>query len=31
VSDRYVYDRVRGREDGERKLRPWERLKMQLR
>ena len=31
VSDRYVYDRVRGREDGQRKLRPWERLKMQLR
>jgi hypothetical protein len=31
VSDRYVYDRVRGREDGERKIPIWERLKMQSR
>lgn len=31
VSDRYVYDRVRGREDGQRKIPIWERLKMQSR
>jgi len=30
VSDRYVYDRVRGREDGQRKPRPWEKLKAAL-
>ena len=30
VSDRYVYDRVRGREDGQRKPRPWEKLKAVL-
>lgn len=30
VSDRYVYDRVRGREDGQRKPHPWEKLKAAL-
>lgn len=30
VSDRYVYDRVRGREDGERRPRPWDRIKAAL-
>jgi hypothetical protein len=31
VSDRYVYDRVKGREDGQRKVPIWERVKMQFR
>lgn len=31
VSDRYVYDRVRGREDAQRKIPIWERLKLQSR
>src|SRR3954471_14466867 len=31
VSDRYLYDRVKGREDEQKKLRPWDRLKTQLR
>lgn len=31
VSDRYVYDRVKGREDEQKKVSPWERFKMQVR
>lgn len=31
VSDRYVYDRVKGREDGQRKVPIWERIRLQAR